>query len=52
METFLFEFGNLCRGAAPQAALTHLREIVTFYRFLGSYATDKPRDPQYRKRKV
>jgi prephenate dehydratase len=47
---FYLDFGGDARHEAQKNAINHLQEITTFYRFLGSYAIDAPRDPKYGKR--
>jgi prephenate dehydratase len=47
---FYLDFDGDARGTAQRNAINHLQEITTFYRLLGSYPADKPRDPVYRKR--
>jgi prephenate dehydratase len=47
---FYLDFGGDARHAAQKNAIAHLQEITTFYRFLGSYAMDAPRDPVQGKR--
>jgi prephenate dehydratase len=47
---FYLDFAGDAREEAQQNAINHLREITTFYRFLGSYPVDTPRDPRHRKR--
>jgi prephenate dehydratase len=50
--TYLFylDFAGDARAEAQANAINHLQEITTFYRLLGSYPVDSPRDPLYRKR--
>ena len=48
---FYLDFDGDARGEVQQNAINHLQEITTFYRFLGSYPVDKPRDPVYRSRR-
>lgn len=47
---FYLDFDGDAREEAQRNAINHLKEIITFYRFLGSYPADKPRDPVYRRR--
>lgn len=47
---FYLDFAGDARCKEQRNAIDHLREITTFYRFLGSYPADTPRDPKYRKR--
>jgi prephenate dehydratase len=47
---FYLDFAGDARKAAQKNAINHLREITDFYRFLGSYRSDKPRDPACKKR--
>jgi prephenate dehydratase len=47
---FYLDFAGDARGTAQRNAIDHLQEITTFYRLLGSYPADQPRDPVYRKR--
>ena len=47
---FYLDFAGDARSEAQRNAINHLQEITTFYRFLGSYPVDKPRDPAYHKR--
>jgi len=47
---FYLDFDGDVRREAQRNAIDHLREITTFYRFLGSYPADKPRDPACRRR--
>jgi prephenate dehydratase len=48
---FYLDFAGDARAPAQRNAIDHLQELTTFYRFLGSYPVDKPRDPVFRKRK-
>ncbi len=48
---FYLDFEGDARRGAQRNAINHLREIASFYRFLGSYAVDEPRDPVQGKRK-
>jgi prephenate dehydratase len=47
---FYLDFDGDAREEVQRNAINHLQEITMFYRFLGSYPVDKPRDPVYRKR--
>ena len=47
---FYLDFAGDARDEAQRNAISHLQEITTFYRLLGSYKTDSPRDPECRKR--
>jgi prephenate dehydratase len=47
---FYLDFDGDAREEVQRNAINHLQEITTFYRFLGSYPVDKPRDPVYRRR--
>jgi prephenate dehydratase len=47
---FYLDFEGDAREEVQRNAINHLQEITTFYRFLGSYPVDKPRDPVYRRR--
>jgi len=47
---FYLDFEGDARHEVQRNAINHLQEITTFYRFLGSYAMDAPRDPAYGKR--
>ncbi|MBN2188349.1 MAG: prephenate dehydratase [Chitinispirillaceae bacterium] len=47
---FYLDFAGDARGTAQRNAIDHLREMTTFYRLLGSYPADKPRDPIFRRR--
>jgi prephenate dehydratase len=47
---FYLDFAGDARSEAQKNAINHLQEITTFYRFLGSYPVDNPRDPVYHRR--
>ena len=47
---FYLDFAGDARGEMQKNAIGHLQEITTFYRFLGSYAIDTPRDPAHGER--
>jgi prephenate dehydratase len=47
---FYLDFEGDARNAVQKNAINHLQEITSFYRFLGSYAMDAPRDPVQGKR--
>jgi len=47
---FYLDFEGDARDPVQRNAINHLREIATFYRFLGSYPVGTPLDPKYRKR--
>ena len=47
---FYLDFEGDARDTVQRNAINHLREITTFYRFLGSYLIDSPRDPRHRGR--
>jgi prephenate dehydratase len=47
---FYLDFAGDARSEAARNAINHLQEITSFYRFLGSYRVEQPRDPQYRRR--
>jgi prephenate dehydratase len=44
---FYLDFAGDARKEAQKNAINHLQEITSFYRFLGSYRSDLPRDPKY-----
>jgi prephenate dehydratase len=48
---FYLDFAGDARNEAQRNAINHLREITSFYRFLGSYPVDAPRDPKYMRRR-
>jgi prephenate dehydratase len=43
---FYLDFSGDARCEAQRNAINHLQEITSFYRFLGSYRCDRPRDPR------
>jgi prephenate dehydratase len=47
---FYLDFSGDARSDAQHNAIGHLQEITGFYRFLGSYRCDCPRDPACRNR--
>jgi prephenate dehydratase len=42
---FYLDFSGDARNEAQRNAINHLQKITSFYRFLGSYRSDLPRDP-------
>jgi prephenate dehydratase len=48
---FYLDFAGDIRGSVQRNAIRELNGITTFFRFLGSYAVDHARDPQYRHKK-
>jgi prephenate dehydratase len=47
---FYLDFAGDARRAPQRNAIGHLQEMTTFYRLLGSYPADRPRDPVFRRR--
>lgn len=47
---FYLDFSGDARNESQRNAINHLQEITSFYRFLGSYRSDLPRDPVCRNR--
>jgi prephenate dehydratase len=47
---FYLDFSGDARNESQRNAINHLQEITSFYRFLGSYRSDLPRDPPRRNR--
>ncbi|MBN2037817.1 MAG: prephenate dehydratase [Chitinispirillaceae bacterium] len=47
---FYLDFAGDARREAQKNAINHLKEITGFYRFLGSYCADEPRNPKRRKK--